>query len=143
MSKERDDEIFRELEHTADVGIEVAADSRAELFRRAAIAVARLMVDTARVRAVHRREVSIAADDDVNLMHDMLSALLHTFMVDNFIWSEVAVEADQSGLKVALAGEPFDPDRHEFYQEIKAVTYHQMSVTNADGRWMARIIFDV
>ena len=42
-----------------------------------------------------------------------------------------------------LLGKRFDPDRYEFRQEIKAVTYHELSVRSADGRWLARIIFDV
>ena len=56
MSRNSDSDIFREIEHTGDVGIEVEAGSRAELFRRAALAIAQLMVDTATVRRIERRE---------------------------------------------------------------------------------------
>ena len=142
MSKHAESGIFREIEHTADVGIEVEADSRTELFRRAALAIAQLMVDTANVRGVERRELTITADNDADLMHDMLSALLQVFVTDGFIWSAADID-DSAGLKVRLLGERFDPSRHEFYQEIKAVTYHELSVQNAGGRWFARIIFDV
>jgi SHS2 domain-containing protein len=134
--------IFREIEHTADLGIEVEADSRTEVFWRAAMAIAQLMVDTANVRGVERREISIPAADDAELMHDMLVALLQLFVTDGFIWSAVDID-DRDGLKVGLLGERFDRSRHEFYQEIKAVTYHQLSVQNAGGRWSARIIFDI
>lgn len=142
MSGQEDSELFREIEHTADLAIEVEADSRPELFRRAALAIAQLMVDTAGVRAKERRQLSIVADNDVDLMHDMLSALLQVFMTEGFIWSAVEID-DTDGLKVGLLGEPFDRSRHEFYQEIKAVTYHELSVQNTGGRWSARIIFDV
>jgi SHS2 domain-containing protein len=138
-----DDDIFREIEHTGDVGIEIEADSRAELFRRAAIAIARLMVDTADVRAAEGRNLSISATDDTDLMHDMLSDLLRKFVVDGFIWSAAAVEEAGTGLRVRLFGERFDPGRHEFHREIKAVTYHELAVRNEHGRWFARVIFDV
>ncbi len=143
MTKPTDDDIFREIEHTGDVGIEIEADSRSELFRRAAIAIARLMVDTTGVRPIETRDLSIPGTDDADLMHDMLSALLQTFLVDSFIWSTAAVDEDSGGLKVRLRGERFDPSRHEFRREIKAVTYHELSVRNVDGRWFARVIFDV
>jgi SHS2 domain-containing protein len=143
MSKNSDADLFREIEHTGDVGIEIEAGSRAELFRRAAAAIAQLMVDTATVLRIERRELSVPAADDADLMHDLLSVLLQTFVVDCFIWSEVMIDDSGPGLKVCLLGERFDPDRHEFRQEIKAVTYHELSVRSADGRWLARIIFDV
>lgn len=142
MTELTDEDIFREIEHTGDLGIEIEADSRLELFRRAAIAIARLMVDTADVRALEERDRSIPAAGDMDLMHDMLSDLLRTFIVDSFIWSTAAVQEAGGGLKVRLFGEPFDPARHEFHQEIKAVTYHELSVRK-ENRWFARVIFDV
>jgi SHS2 domain-containing protein len=138
-----DSEIFRELEHTADLGIEVQAGSRPEMFRRAAVAIARLMVITEAVRGIESRELWIPGCDDADLMHDLLSRLLQTFMIDNFIWSDVSVDEGPGGLKIALHGERFDPARHEFRREIKAVTYHELSIRNAGGRWIARVIFDV
>lgn len=143
MTKLSDEDIFRQIEHTGDIGIEIEADSRAELFRHAAIAIARLMADTAGVRLLESRHLSIPGTGDADLMHDMLSALLQTFLVHSFIWSAAKVDEDAGGLKVHLKGERFDPSRHEFFQEIKAVTYHELSVRNADGRWFARLIFDV
>ncbi len=143
MTRQDGDDIFREIEHTGDVGIDIEADSRAELFRRAAIAIARLMVDTAGVRALESRNLSVAAATDVDLMHDLLSELLRCFVVDGFVWSDATVEEADGGLKVSLFGEPFDAARHEFHQEIKAVTYHQLAVRHERGRWFARVIFDV
>jgi SHS2 domain-containing protein len=40
-------------------------------------------------------------------------------------------------------GETFDSSRHEFKAEIKAVTYHQVTVKEEDGKWEARVIFDL
>src|SRR5215469_10827762 len=112
---------FREIEHTGDVGIEVEAGSRAELFRLAALAMGQLMVDTAAARGRERRELSVPRADDADLLHDLLSELLHTFVVDGYIWSDVTVDDSDPALKVRLMGERFDPKRHEFRQEIKAV----------------------
>jgi SHS2 domain-containing protein len=138
-----DDKLFREIEHTGDLGIEIDTDSRAELFRRAAIALAQLMVETAPVRPLAGRDLLIIGSSDEDLMHDLLSALLQLFLVDAFIWSDAAVEEQDTGLKVRVIGEPFDPERHEFRKELKAVTYHQLSVGKLGSGWHARVIFDV
>jgi SHS2 domain-containing protein len=50
---------------------------------------------------------------------------------------------DETRLSARLAGERLDYDRHEFETEIKAVTYHQLTVRQENGRWSARVIFDV
>jgi SHS2 domain-containing protein len=134
---------FTEFEHTGDVGIEVDAASRPALFSCALVAIARLMVAGGAIRALETRIVSASADNDVDLIHDLLTAALNLFLVDEFIWREASVTATGDGLIAHLAGERFDRSRHEFRGEIKAVTYHQLTVAqDKTGDWRARIIFD-
>ncbi len=40
-------------------------------------------------------------------------------------------------------GEPFDPKKHKFRLEIKAVTYHQLTVKKQGDKWFGRVIFDL
>ncbi len=138
----KDEELFREFEHTGDVGIEVVAASRAELFRRAAVALGRLMVAGETIRAAESRSLTVSADNDLDLMHDLLSSLLNLFLVDGFIWRDAGVQEREGSLGVRLSGEPFDPARHEFHGEIKAVTYHQLEVAAEGDHWRARVVFD-
>jgi SHS2 domain-containing protein len=135
--------LFREFEHTGDLGIELEAPTRGELFRRAAIALAALLVETASVAEIEQREVAVEADADLDLMHDLLTELLALFTVEGFIWRSACVKEAGRSLRVTLRGEPFDPARHAFRGEIKAVTYHQLMVENSPGGWRSRVIFDV
>ena len=137
------EEFFTEFEHTGDVGIELTAPSRLELFGRAVVALARLMVAGEEIRAVESRSITAAADNDCDLMHDLLTAALNLFLVDGFVWREAEVNARDGELMARLTGERFDPARHEFRGEIKAVTYHQLEVVPVPGGdWRARIILD-
>ena len=52
-------------------------------------------------------------------------------------------EVNSRTLKALLRGECFDPVRHRIEREIKAVTYHQASVTKTGDGWLARVVFDV
>jgi len=135
------DEFFTEFEHTGDVGIELTAPSRLELFRRAVIAMAHLMVG-GEVRPVETRTVTAIADNDGDLMHDLLAAALNVFLVDGFVWTDASIDERDGELSAHLLGEPYDPARHEFRGEIKAVTYHQLEVAQAGKDWRARVIFD-
>jgi len=135
--------LFREFEHTGDLGIELTAPTRGELFRRAVVALASLMVETAGVAAIEQRAIVVEAEADPDLMHDLLTELLQIFTVDGFIWRDASVEEAGRALRVTLLGERFDPTRHAFRGEIKAVTYHELTVEKSSDGWRARIILDV
>ena len=135
--------LYREFEHTGDLGIEVTAPTRAELFRRAALALAAVLVEPSDVECAEPRTIEITAGDDIDLMHDLLTELLQLFAADGFIWRDATVEEHGRTLHVMLQGESFDPSRHASRGEIKAVTYHQLTVENVSNEWRTRIIFDV
>ena len=138
------DPFFREIEHTADVGIEVEADTAADLFCCAGRALFLLMVNLAHVQPREERLVFVQAENREELFHDWLSHLLREFLQDGFIAAHITIEAiDETQLRARLAGEKIDYDRHEFETEIKAVTYHQLTVMHEDDHWRARVIFDV
>jgi protein archease len=135
--------LYREFEHTGDVGIEFTAPTRSELFRRAAIALSALLVERASVTETEQREIAVEAEADTDLMHDLLTELLALFTVEGFIWRDASVKEADRSLRVTLRGERFDPTRHTFRGEIKAVTYHQLMVEDSSEGWRSRVIFDV
>jgi len=135
--------LFREFEHTGDIGIELTAPTRGELFRRAVIALAALLVERATVSEIERRRITVEAETDLDLMHDLLTELLALFTVDGFIWRDACVKEVDRSLRVTIRGEPFEPTHHPFRGEIKAVTYHQLLVENSSKGWRSRVIFDI
>jgi SHS2 domain-containing protein len=135
---------FREIEHTADIGIEVEADSASDLFSCAGLALFSLMVHPEGVKAREVREETASAEGWEALFHEWLSSLLHRFLQDGFIATTITVlDIDETHVRARLTGEKLDYDRHDFETEIKAVTYHQLSVKNENDHWTARVIFDV
>jgi SHS2 domain-containing protein len=113
------------------------------LFRGAAIALAALLVERAGVAEIEQREIAVEAEADSDLMHDLLTELLALFTVEGFIWRDASVKEADRSLRVTLRGERFDPARHVFRGEIKAVTYHQLMVEDSSEGWRSRVIFDV
>ncbi len=134
----------RELEHTADVGLEVEAPSLAALFERAALAMLALMIDLAGVEARQRAALAVEADGLEELLRDWLQAVLVRFQAGGFAACEVTIDAiDARQVRATLAGEPIDRARHRLRTEVKAATYHALAVRETPSGWTARFILDV
>ena len=96
---------FREFEYTGDLGIELKASTRSELFRRAVLALFAIIVEKQNIVPAARRDLTIEADNDADLMHDLLTALVGLFTVENFIWCDAAVTEAGNALRVVVRGE--------------------------------------
>jgi SHS2 domain-containing protein len=135
---------FRTVEHTADIGIEVEADSLEELFEGAAAGMFSIVVDPGTVEADISREITLEAADLGELMFTWLNELLFLLYTGALLPSRFEVKnVDGSGLEAMVSGETPDPGRHRMLEEIKAATYHQMTVSERGQGWFARVIFDV
>lgn len=145
VTRARDGEPFaREIEHTADVGLEVEAPTLAVLFERTGLAMLGLMVDLGGVVPRDAVPLVVEADGHAELLHDFLTALLVECTARGFVASELAVDAiDTRTVRATAKGEALDPTRHDVRGEIKAVTYHELDVHPVGDRWRARVIFDV
>jgi SHS2 domain-containing protein len=135
---------FNTIEHTADIGIEVEAESLEELFAGAARAMFSIMVDLDGVSAVLSRDVSLDASDLVDLMFEWLNELIFLVSANRLVLCDFEVGSVSSERLVAtVRGEEIDPARHSLELEIKAATFHEMVVEERGEGWYARVIFDV
>ena len=145
----------REIEHTADLGMEVEAASLEELFQRAAAGMMALVRATDH-EALDRpadesptapalRSVRIEVDGDVPdvaaLLVRWLRELLYLQEVAGFVYQDDTFQRlDGSGLRASVRPDP-DPSRQ--VRELKGVTYHGLEVEREADRWRARVIFDI
>lgn len=136
---------YQVFDHTADVGIEVTAPSRPELFETAALALFDLITDVGTVEPRSERQVAVSAQDTEELLVRWLSELLFLHDTEGEMFSRFVVSLlTPTHLTARIAGEPFDPSRHPVKTEVKAVTYHQVTVrTREDGVHEARLVVDV
>ena len=158
---------WRHVAHTADVGIEVEARTREELFAEAAEALTALLVaapddgdadadaddgaataaggaagDADAVAPVEV-PVRVPPGDDAAMLRDWLAEVLVVFEVDGVVGREFPVAIGPDGLTGAVRGTRFDPARHSRGLEVKAVTYHGLRVEAVPGGWCAAVLLDV
>ncbi len=134
----------RTFEHPADLGLEARADSLAELFEALGEGLAEQICPPSTVRPAKAASVEVEADDLEALLVDFLSALLRLFDLQRFLIRRVQVRRiEHNSVSAAAFGEDYDPARHELGAEVKAVTYHQLSVAREGDRWTGRVLLDV
>ena len=132
------------IDHTADIGLHVFGNDPAELFRNAALALTDVITDRRNVVAVDSMGVSVDGHDWPDLMVNWLRELLYLWSGKELLVASVEVDRINSQRIVAAARVvPFQPDRHRIRNEIKAVTYHQIDVSEGLTGWEATIILDV
>ncbi|MCB9161272.1 MAG: archease [Caldilineaceae bacterium] len=137
-----DDCQVTELEHTAEIGLQVRAASAPTLFAciaQAMFALVGLTPDTTAAGTPHT--VSVAAPDVESLLVDWLSELAYLYEVHGTVmqvsritaWSPTELTADLVGYPSTTV-----PAMH-----IKAVTYHDLRVGPEGDGWRARVYFDI
>ena len=135
---------YKVIDHTADVGIEVEAATREEAFIRCGLAMFDLMVGLESVGNDVARSLSVTAENPTELLIAWLNELLYVYAVERIVFSGFAdAILGERSFRASGRGEHFNPDRHLGEMEIKAATYHDVSLARTGDRWKARVIFDV
>lgn len=135
---------YRIIDHTADTGVVVFGTDAQRLFENAAFALFDLMTDLERVVGTETMRLTVSGEDWPDLMVNWMRELLYLWAGQGLLVKAVQVgRLAENRLTATLTVAPFDPDRHVIEIEIKAVTYHQLSVDSGPEGWQARIIFDI
>ena len=140
------------IDHTADIGIKVKADSLAELFGGAAYAMFDIIGELGNVEPKKAFKISAEAAFIEELLVGWLRELLYLYETKRVLFKRFVVEQiaplTKKGvkgyrLKAEAFGERLNLARHEIKTEVKAVTYHQLSVARKGNTWTAQVILDV
>jgi SHS2 domain-containing protein len=137
-------EIYEPLSHTGDLGMLVYGRDVPELFAHAAWAMFDLMSDATLIQPRLTMTIHLEGSDLEDLLVRWLSELLYLYDTQRFLYCAAAFTTlEPIRLAATVQGEPFDAARHPIDTEIKAVTYHQIAVKQADDSWHAQVIFDL
>ncbi len=131
------------VEHTADIGIHAEADSLPDLFAETAKGFFEIISDIKSVGTSSSFSVRVEADSIGDLMHDWLSELLFLHETEDVLLSRFDVKVHGNVVEAQVAGERIDPGRHILKTQVKAVTYHMLSVREEKEGWAADVLFDV
>ena len=135
---------YRIIDHTADVGLHVFGTDPSEVFATAARAMFDIMVSPESVHAVQSLSLQVEGADWPDLMVNWLRELLCLWSGRGLLVHSVDIlDIGAQRITADVAVDSYDPARHALGSEIKAVTYHQITVKRKLTGWEARIIFDL
>lgn len=135
---------FRMTETTADLGVEAEGPTMEAAQAAAVAGFYHVIAPGADAAGTRGATVEAEAEDEGLAFARAMQKLVALFDIERFIAREAAVTnavGPPARCTIAMRGEPFDPDRHPYGVEVKAVTRHEL-VFDRSGR-RVRLVFDI
>jgi SHS2 domain-containing protein len=129
--------VYRWVDHTAEVELEIEAAGEREVFADALAALADLLA--AAGEGVELRAVELRAADRPALLAAWLEELVFLAETEGFEPLGVeSLELDDDSLRATIRGRLGAPPHL-----VKAVTYHRLAFTPTGSGYSARVVLDV
>lgn len=135
---------FEIFDHTADIGLKGYGRTLEELFLNMALGMFGLIADVTTVQPMASVPVLAQADDLEGLLVAWLRELLYASARDKILFMNARVDqVTPTAVSGQATGEALDSERHALLREVKAVTYHGISVRREGDLWVGEVIFDI
>ena len=130
--------MYRWVDHTSELKLEISAPSKEAVFEEALLAFGKLVGgDFGGEPTEHG--VTVTAADAPALLAEWLSELVFLVETEDFVPERVsAFEFGDGNLRAVVAGRCGEPSHL-----VKSVTYHGLELRRSDGGWLARVVLDV
>jgi SHS2 domain-containing protein len=136
--------VYELFEHTADLGLRVRGADLDGLFRDAADGLFAIIVEEVPpVAGAERLTFRVEGTRRDHLLFDWLNELLYVFDTRHLLLRDFEVSVADDGLSASAAAQPLDERRHATLHEVKAITYHGLTVTRTPDGWLAEVILDI
>lgn len=135
---------FELFDHTADLGVRVRAPTLAGLVPPATEGLYAAIGDVQVAGAPAAWTRALAGEEPALLLRDYLAEVLHLFAAAGRRLIDVQVD-EFSPRRLAVRGraQPVDAARSALQREVKAVTYHELTVRLVAGGYEATFIVDI
>jgi len=131
---------WEELNHTADVAVNVRAEDWEDLLVTATQAMFGLLAAAGEGPPSDSATVTLEAVDQEALLVDWLNELLYLHERDEIVVVDITFEQlSRTALRARVKGVPVK----EYYTIIKAATFHNLEIERGDGELQTAIVFDV
>jgi len=132
------------LDVSGDVGIRGYGETIEHAFTNTAVGMYSLITDLEFIKSDKTITVSVESTSLDGLLVSWLNELIFLFDTYGFVGKEIVI-TNFGDMKIVadVAGEDFDPERHEKRLLIKAATYHQLTIEEKDRVWVTHVIFDI
>ena len=134
---------FEILDHTADIAGRIYGRDFNELFVNASALLYSLMSPEFCGGAAADADMELSGDSPENLLVKFLNELIYRAEVKKTAGSVFGMKIEKKGVKFHLNCRIEGREIRMPGREIKAATYHGLSIEEEDGVWTASVIFDI
>ena len=134
------------IDHTADIALEVAADSIEELFTASAQGFKEAVVEAEPVITKEEFQLKLNSHSLESLLVSFLNELNFRLISKKKIFNnidEIKIYRADFNFNLECILRENDVDENKIKTEIKSVTYHQMEIKKENGKYSTRIVFDI
>jgi len=137
---------FEFLSHTADIKIRAYGKTLEEAFKNSALALKEVMSNNAKIAQKSKRKIEIESENKESLLYDFLEQFLYLFDAESFILSKIenlSIEKSKTGLilKAEVTGD--NSRNYKFTNDVKAITYNEMSIKEHKNEFTITFVLDV
>jgi SHS2 domain-containing protein len=137
-------ENFRFIDHTADIAVVVSATSLPDLFQHAAHSFFSVLIDLENIHEKESHSFTLDAPGLEELLVSWLNEFLFLFETQKLLFSRFEIKnINKKHLEAKAWGEKYNEETHPIKRIIKAVTFHQLAITEKNGIWQTQIIYDL
>ena len=140
---------YREIEHTADVGMEVSGKTLEKLFINAANGFYSITgIPPGEASSAERYDLSLSESSKEELLVSFLNELNYLLMVQQIVitgFSSFKIYLDSPHWTLLCTGavSRLSPQVYDQLQEIKSVTYHKIKIVHQKNGYTTQIFFDI
>ena len=133
------------IDTTADVGLASFGSNCTEVFVNMAKGLFSLISPLTHIRKKVCHKVEISADSQEDLLVAWLNELIFIHETENLLFRDFHINTlTKTRLEAVCFGEPVVTGRHILRMDVKAATYHCLSLHQDErGFWRARVILDI
>ncbi len=131
---------FEEIEHTADWAYRVRGENLGELFIQAALGLYALVEMQLTPASQTTRLIQLTGIDRESLLVAWLNELLYFHESEGLGFEGLEIQhLDETSIKAKLTGAP----TQHWLKDIKAVTYHNLAISQTESGWEVTLVLDV
>ena len=133
---------YKILEHKADIKIKIFGKTLEELFKNAALAMAQILKRDPKLRihpTASKEKMKIKSLGREILLVDFLNEILARSQINKCLYRVSSFKIQDSSIEAELISYPVE----SFDEDIKAATYHDLKISQKDGRFEVVILFDI
>jgi SHS2 domain-containing protein len=137
-------QLYRIIEHTADIGFEVRGTSEKQVFESAARAFFSILWQ---IEVHHENDpeiIEVNGNDREELLVNFLEEFLYLYDAKGRVCTGIKIESIMKNrIRAKVWLQKFDETSDQELLGVKAVTYHQLFIGKKNDAWLAQIFLDI